>query len=395
MTGPIAEKDSRAVLIGASRYDRLAPIPATLANVADLADIFTAPDGAFIAEHCVTVTDAGRDDIGVAVAQAAREATGVLLVYYAGHGLLDRRGRLHLSVPASDPDAVRWTTVPFETLREEILESQARARVLILDCCFAGRAFEAMADLPGLVAGQTDVRGTYTITSSSANEPSFAPVGHRHTAFTAALLAAVAAIPGGTLDELYHRTDLALLRDGNPRPQRRNIDIAGELRLFGQPKRERTHHLADHDLDAVNSPETVPDHHGDVAEDPSAVAHAPTPPPQKVSARRNTDTTLETRETGAGESAKTYLQSWVDNQMKDFGGLRACSVQALIGAVVAAISLWLAVPAYEAHGERIDNALIGVGLGLGSMGMAWAAVCLLFLAANLVVVLIEWCRRRL
>ncbi|MGW0359218.1 caspase, EACC1-associated type [Nocardia nova] len=232
------------MLIGAGRYDHLDAIPAAAANVTDLADILTGPGGAFTAQQCVSVIDPDRTVVGRTVGRAAREATGVLLVYYTGHGLLDRRGRLHLTVPGSDPDDIRWSTVPFETLREEILDSPARARILILDCCFAGRAFEAMADVPGLVAGQTDIRGTYTITSSSANEPSFAPEGHRNTAFTSALLAAAAAAPGSTLDELYRETDRHLHRNGHPRPQRRNIDIAGELRLFGQPGKEHAYRRA-------------------------------------------------------------------------------------------------------------------------------------------------------
>jgi hypothetical protein len=223
------------VLIGTSHYDHLAPIPAAAANVTDLDGILTGPGGAFITGHCAIVIDPERTEMGRVVSRAAREATGVLLVYYTGHGLLDRRGRLHLTVPGSDPDDIRWTTVPFETLREEILDSPARTKILILDCCFAGRAFEAMADVPGLVAGQTDLRGTYTIASCSANEPSFAPAGHRHTAFTGALLTANIATPGSTLDELYRETDRHLQRNGYPRPQRRNIDIAGELRLFGLP----------------------------------------------------------------------------------------------------------------------------------------------------------------
>ncbi|WP_155981836.1 tetratricopeptide repeat protein [Nocardia sp. BMG111209] len=225
------------MLIGTARYDhhRLASIPGAAANVADLAEILTRPGAAFTTEQCATVVDSGRAvDVGDVVGRAAREAVEVLLVYYTGHGLLDRRGRLHLTVTSSDPDRIRWTTVPFEVLREEILDSGARARILILDCCFAGRAFEAMADLPSLVAGQTDIRGTYTIASCSANEPSFAPAGRRNTAFTAALLAA--ATTGGTLDELYRETDRCLHRDGHPRPHRRGIDIAGELRLFGRPR---------------------------------------------------------------------------------------------------------------------------------------------------------------
>ncbi|WP_433685398.1 caspase, EACC1-associated type [Nocardia sp. CA-119907] len=236
MTGAVGAEPSRAVLIGTARYTHLAAIPAATANVTDLADVLTRPGAAFTTGQCVTVLDPDRTGVGNEVGRAARGASGLLLVYYTGHGLLDRRGRLHLAVPGSDPADVRWTAVPFETLREEILDSPARVRVLILDCCFAGRAFEAMADVPSLVAGQTDIHGTYTITSSSANEPSFAPADHRNTAFTGAFLAVAAAAPASTLDELYRETDRHLHLAGHPRPQCRNIDIAADLRLFGQPQ---------------------------------------------------------------------------------------------------------------------------------------------------------------
>lgn len=238
MSEPSESQGSRAVLIGTGRYahDDLAPIPAASANITDLAAALTAPGSAFTAEHCETIYEPNHpSEVGDALGRAAHEATDILLVYYTGHGVIDRRGRLHFTVTDSDPDPqrLRWTAVPFEPLREEILDSPARIRILILDCCFAGRAFEAMSDLSTLVAGQTDIRGTYTLASCSANESSFAPVTLRNTAFTAALLSAVT--PGVTLDELYRETDRYLQRNGFPRPRRRNVDIAGELRLFGKP----------------------------------------------------------------------------------------------------------------------------------------------------------------
>lgn len=236
MSSSFERQVSKAVLIGAGEFehDELEPLPAAGRNVDDLLGLLTSPGGLFPPEHCVAVHDPGRpSQVGDAVGSVASEATSVLLVYYTGHGMIDRRGRLHLAVARSDPDRIRWTAVPFETLREEILDSDAQSRILILDCCFAGRAFEALSDLPSLVAGQTEIRGTYTIASCSANEPSFAPSGHRNTAFTAALLSA--ASPGVTLDELYRQTDRRLRREGYPRPRRRHIDVVGELQLFGPP----------------------------------------------------------------------------------------------------------------------------------------------------------------
>ncbi|MFE6922910.1 caspase family protein, partial [Nocardia sp. NPDC057663] len=239
---------SRAVLIGTATYTHpdLTAIPAAANNLLDLQRTLTsAAGGAFDPERCTVLTDPqSGSQIGDAIALAAGEATGVLLVYYTGHGILDNRGRLHLAVSGTDPTRPAWTSVSFQTLREEILESPAEARILILDCCFSGRAFEAMADTATVIAAETSIRGTYTITSSAANATSFAPVGDRNTAFTSALLATADNLDL-TLDELYRGTEQHLIQHGHPRPGRRAVDTAGELKLFGSIGDPRSHHATD------------------------------------------------------------------------------------------------------------------------------------------------------
>ena len=188
---------SRALLIGASHFTAagadLPDIPAVEANLTALRQVLTSPDtGVLRSEFCQVLADpASADGIGVALSDAAATATDLLLVYYAGHGLVDDRGRLHLAVAHTQPLRARWTALPLDLLREEIANSPAATRVLVLDCCFSGRAIEAMADNQGVISGQLDVTGTYTLTSTTANAPSHAPAGDRHTAFTGALLRAL------------------------------------------------------------------------------------------------------------------------------------------------------------------------------------------------------------
>lgn len=228
----------RAALIGVSQYadPEFPDIPAARNNVADFARSLTAPGGAFTEESCTVLTDPIQStQVGKAIATAAREADDVLLVYYTGHGVVDRRGRLYLALPDSGRDHPEWSSVPFPILRDELMGSRARARILILDCCFSGRAFEAMSTPAGVVDGQIDIKGTYTITSSARDETSLAPEGHRHTAFTGALLSA-AADTSLTLDQLYSEVDHILRRDRQPRPQRRSVNVAGELRMFTAPE---------------------------------------------------------------------------------------------------------------------------------------------------------------
>ncbi|WP_228814589.1 caspase, EACC1-associated type [Nocardia flavorosea] len=227
----------RAALIGVSRYadPEFPDIPAAGNNVRDLARSLTAPGAPFDEEHCTVLSDPGQStEVGKTVAAAARDAEDVLVVYYTGHGVVDRRGRLYLALPDTDHEQPEWSSVAFTALRDELMDSPARARILILDCCFSGRAFEAMSSPEAVIGGQIDIRGTYTITSSARDETSLAPEGHRYTAFTGALLSA-AADTGLTLDQLYQRVDRMLHQNSQPRPQRRSVNIAGELRLFTAP----------------------------------------------------------------------------------------------------------------------------------------------------------------
>ncbi|MGW4369812.1 caspase, EACC1-associated type [Nocardia takedensis] len=229
------------MLIGTGHYnhsDRLPVIPAARNNLEDLRGLLSGSNGVLDPDSCRTLLDpAGIEKIGDVVEQAAEQADDTLIVYYTGHGMLDRHGHLHLSLPGTNPDRVGYTALPFRTIRESILESPATTRILILDCCFSGRAFDALSDAgPDAILGQADVAGTYTITSSARNEISYAPSGHRNTAFTGALIAAAAQAPGVSLDELYPHIHRYLRRHGHPAPRRRAVDTAGRVVLFpGRP----------------------------------------------------------------------------------------------------------------------------------------------------------------
>ncbi|MFF0161528.1 caspase domain-containing protein [Streptomyces sp. NPDC005263] len=231
---------SRAVLIGTGTHadgSGLPSLPAIGANLTDLRQVLTDPaTGSLPVEHCITAADpTTAGEVGALLARAATEATDLLFVYYGGHGLVDDRGRLHLALPRTDAADIRWTALPFETLREELLDSPAAIRVLVLDCCFSGRAIEAMTSGHSTVAGQIDVAGTYTLASTSANAVAYAPEGATHTAFTGALLAALRGPVELSLDDLFDevRRDLAV-RD-MPRPQRRVVNNAGNLVLVRPP----------------------------------------------------------------------------------------------------------------------------------------------------------------
>jgi sugar lactone lactonase YvrE len=241
---------SRAVLIGTCRYTspELPPLPAVRNNIRDLKQVLTQRDGAGIRRgDCVDVLDApDLRTVWSPLQRAADEAEDLLLVYYAGHGVLDRNGYLYLSLPDTTRNSEHFTALDIGKLREVIGESNAANRVLILDCCFSGRVHGAMgaAGPAALAAGQVEIAGTYTLTSTSANVPAHAPIGKEYTAFTGALLKTLKeGIPNGpellTLDEIYRNVFRELRAQNAPSPERRGVNNAGDLALginhaFGQ-----------------------------------------------------------------------------------------------------------------------------------------------------------------
>jgi uncharacterized caspase-like protein len=81
-------------------------------------------------------------DISRAVRETSDAANDVLFVYYSGHGILDERQRLYLSVTRSSPEDVPETSFAFERVRSLVQRSRAQCRVVVLDCCYSGRALE-------------------------------------------------------------------------------------------------------------------------------------------------------------------------------------------------------------------------------------------------------------
>ncbi|MGK5546689.1 caspase, EACC1-associated type [Streptomyces sp. URMC 127] len=230
----------RAVIIGADRFRSpdLPAIPAVQNNLAALQHALTHPDyGLMPGEGCFVLgreRPADAAAIGTAIA-ASSKALDLLLVYYAGHGLLDDHGMLHLALEYTDPDRVGYSALPLELVKKDLARARARARVLILDCCFSGQAVAAMAGTDTLLVGQLDTNGTYTLTSTTATAPSHAPPGHRYTAFTGALLRALAHPTPLTLDEIYLHVDKEMTGFGLPRPQRRATNTIDHLALTRGP----------------------------------------------------------------------------------------------------------------------------------------------------------------
>ncbi len=230
---------SRAVLIGVGNYQNLSSLPAVRNNLMALdaalrADrVWGLPSG-----NCTIVEDpATTEDMLDPVVEAAQKATDTVLLYYAGHGLLDpRRGELHLTRPKSDPQRMH-TSVPYGQIRDALLDSPAARRIVILDCCYSGRALGQMADPVSAVVDEASAEGTYVLAATQENKTALAPPGERYTAFTGELLAIVdngieGLGPLLDLDSIYQHLRTAMAGKGRPLPQKRDRNTAGMLTMI-------------------------------------------------------------------------------------------------------------------------------------------------------------------
>ncbi len=238
---PDPEKSS-AVLIGTSRYSTLPALPSVRNNLTDLLGTLTDPRVCGLArDRCEVVPDPGQlQPVFRSVTEHASAAEDTLLVYFAGHGLVSDRGELFLALRDTDKDALPVTAFRYDVLRDIVRNSPARNRVVILDCCFSGRATNPMADEENSLPGMLDIAGTYVLASTVATRVSTAPDGQRHTTFTGELLRLLNdGVPGGpellSLHELFAQLLTAAKARGLPHPTCTGTGTADRLALGRNP----------------------------------------------------------------------------------------------------------------------------------------------------------------
>ncbi|CCK25418.1 hypothetical protein BN159_1039 [Streptomyces davaonensis JCM 4913] len=230
---------SAAVLIGVSRYDHLAPLPGVRGNVVDLAEQLRDPAvWGLSEERCRVVLEP--TDATAAFEPLRETADGgldTLVVYYAGHGLIDpNRGDLGLGLPGSVVGRP-YTSLPYYWLSEELKGLRIERRIVILDCCYSGRALGMMSDAQSAVANGAEIEGTYLIASADESAQAVAPPGARHTAFTGELISLLAGgVPDGPellpLDTVFQHLSAACRSRSFPLPQKRVRNSAGQLPIF-------------------------------------------------------------------------------------------------------------------------------------------------------------------
>jgi hypothetical protein len=230
------------VLIGAGTYadERLPDLPAVSKTIAGLEAAFTDPVyGIVPGGHCTVLVDEGDIRlVGRRLRAAAKQAEDLLLVFYAGHGLVGpKRHELYLALPDSEWAEPDFNSLEYDKLRSAVLDSPASTKVIILDCCFSGRVVtDTMSDPVAEVVGQIDVDGTFVLASAQRDQVALIVPGEEHTAFTGRFLRLLRhGIVGGpellTIEHLYRQLLITMKAEGLPEPQKRGTHTAELLAL--------------------------------------------------------------------------------------------------------------------------------------------------------------------
>jgi hypothetical protein len=236
---------SRAELIGAGRYGPaagVADLPTVAAGVNAFARILTDPKrGGLDPSACCVVLDPESEDVvDRAIVEKANEAEDTLLVYYGGHGVPDLdEGSLYLAVRRTELAWLRPTAVPYRWVRQAIRASNARTKVIILDCCYSGIATTTtMSD--GELAAQADVDGTFVLTATARNVLALAPPGEDTRHSRGAL---IEVLMDGVEDEselldletVFRVAKRKLIARARPEPQALRLNDASRLALARNP----------------------------------------------------------------------------------------------------------------------------------------------------------------
>ena len=239
MSGPetrllLASPGVRVLLVGSGTYaagSLLPEVGAVPGTVADLSRCLVERAG--LSPACLTtlIDPATPIELGAALVDAAEAATDVLMVYYVGHGLIGTDNELYLATKATTDltkGIAAYQALPYAMLRQAIEQCAAPIIVVVLDCCFSGRATPLGHDATRRLLNATP-QGTYLLAAAGRNQSAFAPPGKRHTAFSGALIdllthgdpTAPALL---TLDDVYRCLSRTLPEQGYPAPRRQATD---------------------------------------------------------------------------------------------------------------------------------------------------------------------------
>jgi hypothetical protein len=233
---------SRAILIGNSIYrdPGIPNIPGASLGVQAMSDLLTGPLCGWPADCIQDLVDvASPSELARRILAATKDvdSSGVLLLYYVGHGQRTIDGQLALTVGDTDidPRALPHTAILYDAIAKILRGCQAATKLVILDCCHAELGTKANYQfLSADLAEAYPVDGMYFIGASRIHEKAKASLIPGLTYFTRAFIDVVqTGIPGKPsvlrLDQIFVELRSRMLRAELPEPVESGIRGAHQV----------------------------------------------------------------------------------------------------------------------------------------------------------------------
>jgi hypothetical protein len=242
---PVAVGTSHAVLIGVADYqDPAVPnVPAALNSLRAMDALLKDPELCGWPTDAITVIPDPRDpaEVAVRLRRIAEETSDTFLVYFVGHGFTTETGELCLATGNTLRLDADLTSLEYEKVRRILIGCKAQVKLVILDCCHAGRAIQTLSPADeNQLAAAADIRGAYTLTAADQAAHLPPPEQQRDacTSFTETLCDVVRlGVPGGpaglALSEIYWELRRELKARGLPEANQRGTDTVG-LHVFSR-----------------------------------------------------------------------------------------------------------------------------------------------------------------
>jgi len=244
-----------------------------------------------------------------------RDKEDMVLLYFSGHGVKDKDGRLYLATTDSDLDLLRSSAVATQFINDLMQESRSRRQLLILDCCYSGafaRGFTSKSDKE-IDRSEFEGEGRIVLAASNAVQYSFEGSrvkGHATTSvFTRALVEGLKSGAADlnhdgqiSVDELYAYARARLLEQEAPQsPRKWEFDFSGDF-VIAQNPRARGVALPRQLKDMLSS--SVVEVRGKAIEELSILSRGPDPVLSELAHKQLVELAKGEIETGPGRAPR-------------------------------------------------------------------------------------------
>lgn len=249
-----------AILIGNSIFSedsQLSDLRYPEADVDGVANLLSAPEfGEF--SQVVACKNWNHPDLLRQIGGIFRIASksDLVLLYYSGHGRLDRVGSLYLATSDTQVDNLIATSIPVDRIRSFIENSNCDRVILIFDCCYSGAAAAAF------IRGETDLgrqvedqlqrvardakrgegRGIYILTASTSLQVAEEKEGDGFGLLTKHIIEGIrdgnAANEIGlvSMESLYSYVGNRIPTEGTQEPMRWAVNVRGDSLYISKTK---------------------------------------------------------------------------------------------------------------------------------------------------------------